>query len=289
MYLISTENSTDMPASFFKENNVGCLNLTTILDGKVYGHGEEMDPKEFFQKMREGAKPTTSQVNPEEAKAFFESQLDKYDGILHIGFDSGISGTVGSIAIGAREVMEKHPDKKIVVIDTLCATLGQGILVQHAVKMRDAGASMEEVEQWVRDNMMHMTTVFTVDNLFDLWRGGRVKKSVAVIGSLASVKPVLFVDNDGTLQPITNVRGRKKSLLYMVDYMEQHMGSKKDMNKDMIAIAHGDCIEDAEFVRDEIKRRFGFENFMIHNLGTVIGSHTGPTIVVLNYFGDSRR
>lgn len=289
MWKLLTDSSADLPKSFYTDNEIGCINLSCLIDGEVvWGNDKDLPASEFYKMMRNGAKPTTSQVNPEEAKKFFESYIDDYKEILYLGFTSGLSGTVGSGKIAAEELMEEHPDVKIIVVDTLCAAMGQGLLVYHCNELKKQGKSMEEVAKWAEDNKQNMIHLFTVDDLFDLWRGGRVSKTSAFVGTLAGIKPLLHVNEEGKLVSIDKVRGRKKSLTGLVDLMEKKMGSRKDDNKQMIMINHGDCLEDAEWLRDQIKERFGFENCMINNLSPVIGSHTGPSLIALFFVGDVR-
>ncbi len=287
MFKIITDSTADLPASFFEENEIGCLSLSYILDGESYGQGKELDYKEFYAKMREGNLPTTSQVNPETAKTFFEDIIKDYDEILYLAFSSGLSGTYNSVQVAAAEVMEEHPDKKIVVIDTLAASMGEGLIVIKAVEMRKEGKTMEEVADWVQENLQRVVHVFTVDDLFHLHRGGRVSKASAILGTLASIKPKLHVDAEGHLILIGKVRGRKKSLAALVDYMEEKTANCRD--KDGIyTISHGDCLEDAEYVRDLIQERFGMTNCMISHIGPTIGAHAGPGTVALFFLGESR-
>ncbi len=289
MWKLLTDSSADLPRSYYEENDIGVINLSCYIDGKIiWGKDKDIEPSEFYQMMRDGAKPTTSQVNPQEAKSFFEQYIGEYKEILYLGFTSGLSGTVNSGRIAAEEIMDEHPDVKIIVVDTLCAAMGQGLLVYYCNKMWKEGKTIREVADWAESNKMNMVHLFTVDNLFDLWRGGRVSKTSAFIGTLAGIKPLLHVNYEGKLVSIDKVRGRKKALNGLIEMMEEKMGSRKDVNKDMIMINHGDCIEDAEKLRDMIKEKFGFENCMINNLSPVIGAHTGPSLIALFFMGDIR-
>ena len=249
MFKIVTDSTADLPVEYLKEHDLGCMNLSYIMDGVTYGQGQELPEKEFYALMRQGKMPTTSQVNPEEAKAHFTEYLKENKEILCIAFSSGLSGTYNSMRIAADEIMEEQPDCKIIVIDSLCASLGEGLLVHKAVTLRDQGKSMEEVAEWVKNNRLHLVHVFTVDDLYHLYRGGRVSKATAFVGTLAGIKPKLHVDNDGHLIVIGKVRGRKKSLHALVDYMEEKMGSYRDQN-DIVFISHGDDLPAAELVRD---------------------------------------
>lgn len=289
MFKLVTDNTADLPLEYLKENNVDYMVLSYILDGVVYGKEKELDWKEFYAMMREGKMPTTSQVNPDEAKRFFEESIKENKEILYLAFSSGLSGTYNSGRIAAEEVMEEHPDVKIVVVDSRCASLGEGLLVHKAIKMRDEGKTLEETAQWINDHIKNLVHVFTVDDLFHLYRGGRVSKTAAVFGTLASIKPKLHVDDEGHLILIGKVRGRKKSLNALVDYMGEKMGSWEQENKeDYVFISHGDALEDAEYVRDQIKERFGMEHFLINNIGPTIGAHAGPGTIALFFMGESR-
>ncbi|MBO4982065.1 MAG: DegV family protein [Lachnospiraceae bacterium] len=288
MFKIVTDSTADLPKEYMEEHDLGCMYLSCIIDGVTYGQDNQLPEKEFYGLMRnEGKMPTTSQINPEEAKAAFEKYLEKDKEILYLAFSSGLSGTYNSVRIAAEELMEERPDCRIIVIDTLAASLGEGLLVYKAVALRDAGKSLDEVADWVRENLLHLTHVFTVDDLFHLYRGGRVSKSAAVLGTLVGIKPKLHVDNEGHLIMLGKVRGRKKSLTALVDYMEEKMGSYRDQN-DIVFISHGDALEEAEFVRDQIKERFGIDSFLINYVGTVIGSHTGPGVIALFFMGEER-
>lgn len=287
MFKIITDSTADLPMEYLKEHNVECLNLSYIVDGETYGHGKELPYKEFYNMMRQGKMPTTSQVNPEEAKECFENAMKQNHEILCLAFSSGLSGTYNSMRMAAEEVMEEHPDCKILVIDTLCASLGEGLLVYKAVTLRDEGKTIEEVAEWINTHIQNIIHIFTVDDLFHLHRGGRVSKATAVMGTLAGIKPILHVDQEGHLTALSKVRGRKKSLQALVDYMAEKMGSFASEN-DMVFISHGDDLESAEFVRDCIKERFGIENFLINNVGPTIGSHAGPGTVSVFFIGETR-
>lgn len=287
-FIITTDTTADLPADYIEKHGIGILSLTYTLDEKTYNWDNPLPVKEFYDKMRAGSLPTTSQVNPEEAAEIFEKIIKEQDAdILHIAFSSGLSGSYNSARIAAMELAEKYPDNKIVVIDSLAASMGQGLLVHKALAMKEAGKSLEETAAWVEENKLHMVHNFTVDDLFHLYRGGRVSKTAAFLGSMINLKPILHVDDEGHLIALSKVRGRKKSLLALVDSMEKQMGAFRDQN-DIIFISHGDCEEDAQFVADQIKERFGIESFLINYVGPTIGAHTGAGVVCLVYLGDYR-
>ena len=220
-YVITTENTADLPYSYYKEHQVEYMYLTYQLDGITYNKENELDFKEFYSRMRAGSMPTTSQVNSEE-------------------FSSGLSGSYNSVRLAAEELKEEYPDRKILVVDSLCASLGEGLFVYKAVQMKEAGASVDEVAAWLEEHKQNFCHVFTVDDLFHLYRGGRVSKAEAIVGTMINLKPLLHVDDEGHLIPLSKVRGRKKSLATLVSMMEERIGSWKDKN-DIIFISHGDC------------------------------------------------
>ncbi|MBQ0027337.1 MAG: DegV family protein [Lachnospiraceae bacterium] len=288
-YRIVTDTTADLPAEYIEGNKLGIMKLSYIFGDEEYsGETErELTEKEFYDRVRKGEMPTTAQVNPDQAKKVLEENLKYSSNILCISFSSGLSGTVGSVNIAANEIMEERDDVKIIVIDSLAASLGEGLLVHKAVVNKDNGMSFEDNAKWVEEHKLNMVHSFTVDDLFHLYRGGRVKRGAAIVGSLVNIKPILHVDNEGHLINLSTVRGRKKSLKELVNYMEAHMGSYADKN-DIVFISHSDCVEDAQFVADEIKERFGINSFLINYIGPTIGSHTGCGTVALFFMGDAR-
>ncbi len=287
-YVIVTDSTTDLPAEYVKEHGLYMMSLPYTIDGTAYTWDAPMPIKEFYDKMRGGALPTTSQANLEEAESLYESILKSRDAdILHVAFSSGLSGSFNTCRLAAADVQEKYPDRKIIVVDSLAAALGEGLFVHKAVTLKEAGKSLDETVTWLEKNKEHLVMNFTVDDLFHLHRGGRLSKTAAIVGTMINLKPVLHVDNDGHLVMLSKVRGRKKSLIALVDCMEKQIGSWKDKN-DIIFIGHGDCEEDARFVADLIRQRLGFETFLIDYIGPTIGAHSGPGTVALFYMGDYR-
>lgn len=211
-YVITTDNNSDLPEEYLKDHGVGCMYLSYSMDGKNYTHGNFLPEHEFYEAMRNGSMPTTAQVNPENAKALLEPYLKEGKDILHIAFSSALSGTYNSSRIAAEELMEDYPDRKIIVVDSLGASLGQGLLVYLAQEKKEQGEDLETVAKWAEENRLHMVHLFTVNDLNHLYRGGRISRTTAVVGSMLNIKPVLHVDNDGKLTAIGKVRGRKKSL-----------------------------------------------------------------------------
>ena len=286
-FKIITNTTADLPMEYVKENNLGLMVFNYTIKDETYSRGNELDWKEFYSMMREGHMPTTSQVNPEECRSYFEEYLKETDELLYICFSSGMSGTYNNACLAAETVMEEHPGCKITVIDSKCASMGEGLLVHKAVELKKAGKTMEETAAWVKENLLHLVHIVTVDDLNHLHRGGRVSKTTAVVGSMVGIKPIIHVDNGGRLINISKVRGRKKSLTALVDYMENRLGRYRESN-DIVFISHGDALEDACLVRDEIKARFGIEKFMINHIGPTIGAHSGPGTIALFFMGESR-
>lgn len=286
-YVITTDNTCDLPQEYLKEHEVPTMSLTYILDGKTYTEENSLPYQDFYKKMREGCMPTTSQVNPEEAKKNLLRFLEVNKNIIHIAFSSGLSGTYNSTRLAAQEIMEERPDCRIQVVDSLCASMGEGLLVHKALQLQEQGKSFEEVAAWLEQYKGNLVHNFTVDDLFHLYRGGRVSKTAAILGTMVNLKPVLHVDDAGLLKPVSKVRGRKKSLNTLVDSMEEQIGSWKEKN-DIVFLSHGDCYEDAVYVKEQVEKRFGIHEFMISPIGPVIGAHSGPGTIALFYMGDVR-
>ena len=284
-YVITVNSTVDLPKEWIKERHVPVVPLRYTIDGTTYTDMEGLSAKEFFAKLREGKMSVTSQVNPEEAVEALEPYVKEGKDILHLGFSSGLSGTLNSMRIGAQMLEEKYPGSKVIVIDTLCACLGEGLLLYYALKEKAKGKTIEEVAQWVEDNKLHICHNVTVDDLNHLHRGGRVSKTTAVIGTLVQIKPIIHMDNEGKLQVIGKERGRKKSLNKIVDMAVEQ---SEDWENDIVMITHGDCIEDAEYVAKLVREKMGIENILINNIGTVIGSHTGPGVVAVFCMGNKR-
>lgn len=286
-FVIVTDTTADLPKDYLEKNDIGLLALSFQLEEKEYAGDQPLDIKDFYDKMRSGLMITTAQVNPEQAKIKFEEYLKQGYDVLYIAFSSGLSGTYNNIRIAANELNEEYKENKVVIVDSLCASLGEGFLVNKAVELKKAGKSIDEVVKWLEENKLHVCHYFTVDDLNHLYRGGRVSKATAVIGTVMGIKPILHVDNEGKLIPIGKVRGRKKSLNSLVDNMEKLIGSYKSQN-DIVFISHGDAKEDAELVADKIKERLGIQSFLISPVGPTIGAHSGPGTIALFFMGENR-
>jgi len=286
-FVITTDNTCDLPKEFVKKHNIKIIPLYFTFDGKIFGDEYTMDPKEFYNIMRAGKMPTTMAANPDTARDIFMGLVNEGYDILHIAFSSALSSSCSVAQTVARDICEEKPGVKITVIDSLCASMGEGLLVYQAIKMKEAGKSMDEIARWLETNKLNLCHIFTVDDLHHLRRGGRVSRTSAVIGTLINVKPVLHVNDEGKLVPLNNVRGRKKAIVSLVDQMEKRLPGFEDKN-DIIFISHGDCLEDAEYLAALIKERFGIDNFMINYICPTIGSHSGPGTLALFFMGNSR-
>ncbi len=286
-FIITTDTTSDLPQDYLNKHSIGMLSLYYNLNGAVYGEDNVLEPKEFYDIMRGGALPTTMAVNPDTARNIFTSLIGEGYDILHIAFSSALSGSCSVAATVARELSDEHPESKIIVIDSLCASLGEGLLIHKAVQLKESGKSIDETANWVEKNKLNLCHLFTVDDLHHLHRGGRVSKASAIIGTLINVKPVLHVNNEGRLIPLNNVRGRKKALISLVDRMEESIKDYPYKN-DIVFISHGDCLEDAEFVADQIKERLGISDRFISYISPTIGAHAGPGTVALFFMGKER-
>ena len=287
-FVIVTDSSADLPADLVRELGVEVLPLSFTIQGKTYRNypdGREMAPGAFYQLLRSGGMATTSAVNVADYTAALEPLLQEGKDVLLLVFSSGLSATYQSSVIAVEELREKYPDRKLFTVDTLCASLGQGLLVWHAVEQKRKGASIEAVRDWAEENKLHLCHWFTVDDLHFLKRGGRISAATAVVGSMLSIKPVLHVDDEGHLINVAKARGRNASLTALVDHMEQ---TAIDPAGQTIFISHGDCLADAQKVADEVRRRMGVKDIVINHVGPVIGAHSGPGTVALFFLGTKR-
>lgn len=284
-FVLITDATCDFKEEYYKENGIEVLSLLFTLGEKEYDNSFSVSPEEFYGAMRSGVTGKTSQIPPDIYREAFEKVLAEGKDLLYLAFSSGLSGSYNNARLVAEELSEKYPERRIRVVDTLCASLGEGLFTNYVLALRNEGKTADEAADWAEERKLNLCHMFTVDDLMHLHRGGRVSKTVAIAGTLLGIKPVLHVDDEGRLVPVGKVRGRKASLTALVDGMEKRMG---DHRNDIIAISHGDCLEDAEFVRDLVKERFGIKSCIINHIGTVIGTHAGPGTVALFFMGDYR-
>ena len=284
-YRIVTDTCCDFPETMYEELQLSVVPLTLNFRGQEHDHFDEAFMKDMYAGMRNGEAGSTAAVNPDGWANAMEPILAAGEDVLVLAFSSGLSTTYQSAAIAADELAEKYPERTIRVVDTLCASLGQGLFVWHACKKRDAGMSLEELTAWCEDNKLNLCHWFTVDDLMFLKRGGRVSAATALVGTMLQIKPVMHVDNEGHLIKVGTARGRKASLNALVSKMGET--ALPDVN-DTVFICHGDCIEDAEYVAKQVKEKYGVKEVFIYYTGAVIGSHSGPGTMALFYLGKHR-
>ena len=286
--MILTDSSADLSAELVAELGVEVLPLSFTMEDRTYFNwpdNRDIDPADFYAKLRGGAMATTSAVNVADYTQAMEPLLKQGKDVLVLAFSSGLSATCNSARIAAGELMEQYPERKVYVVDTLCASLGQGLLVWYAANLKKQGKTMEEVRDWTEEHKLNLCHWFTVDDLMFLKRGGRVSAATAVLGTMLAIKPVMHVDNEGHLIKVGTARGRNASLKALVDHMEETVLDLKDQ---VIFISHGDCLADARKVADDVKARFGVETVIINYVGPVIGAHSGPGTVALFFLGSKR-
>lgn len=287
-YVLMTDSCCDLSASLAEELGIFVLPLSLELSGQTYHNyldGREIGFSDFYNRIRAGETATTSAISvgifEETMRPFLESGKD----ILCLSFSSALSTTYQSAVIAAGEMAESFPEAKIHVVDTLSASLGQGLLVYLCARKKQAGLDIDALRDYAEQTKGQVCHWFTVDDLNHLKRGGRVSATAALFGTMLSIKPVLHVDDQGRLIPVSKSRGRRASLTALVDRMEQ---TAVDPGTQTVFISHGDCLEDAQFVADEIRRRFGTEDIRINFVGPVIGNHSGPGTMALFFLGTER-
>ncbi len=285
-YVIVTDSSCDLPQSLIAEYGLEVIQLAVSLDGGEPTPNNELDLKDFYAQLRAKKRATTSAVNPEAFAVAFEKYLSAGTDVLYLGFSSGLSGTCNAGFVAARELAEKYPDRKCLVVDTLCASLGEGLMVVLAARKKRAGATIDEVRDYVEKNKLNLVHLFTVDDLFFLKRGGRVSALTAVAGSALGIKPVLHVDNAGHLIKIGVKRGRTPSLNDLCERMKE---LAIDPAEQLVFISHGDCEDEANYLAEKIKTEMGVkESILVSYIGPVIGAHSGPGTVALFFIGKER-
>ena len=285
-YQIITDSACDLPREMLRELNVVTVPLVVNFRGEARNDSvEDAQVKELYDAMRAGETASTSAVNPEGWRGVMEPVLENGRDVLVLAFSSGLSTTYQSAVIAADELRERYPERKLLVVDTRAAALGEGLLVWHTCKKRDEGLSLEALAAWVEEARDHTCHWFTVDDLVYLKRGGRVSAATAVLGTVLNIKPVLHVDNDGHLISMVKARGRKAAINTLVAKMGELQGS---WDNSTVFICHADCREDAEKLAALAKEKYGVKDAFIGNLGAVIGSHAGPGTLALFFMGNEK-
>ena len=287
LFEIVTDSCADMPEEYYLEKKIECVKLGFAMSGAHYGgdDGEKITEKEFYEKLRGGALPTTYQVTFESAKAHIERILKRGKDVLIIAFSSGLSGTFDSFILAAKQLSVSYKNRKIYVVDSLCASMGEGLLLHYVTEKADGGATIEETWKYAERLKGNIRHLFTVNNLFHLKRGGRVSSMTAIVGSILKIKPVMRVDERGKLVVKGKAMGRKKAMQTLVDEL---LKTHELTGDDPVFISHGDCLEDAEYVRDLLQAALPHICVRLGYIGAVIGSHSGDGTLAIFYKGKNR-
>lgn len=285
--VIITDSSCDLPLDFIENNKVTFLGLVCHFKNEdiIDDFGKTLNLKDFYNALREGEMPTTSQINIFRFTELFKQIISSGKSIIYIGFSSALSGCINSALIAKETILEENKDADITIIDTKCASIGQGILVYTAYKMLENGCSKDEIVKWVYSNMLYVNHWFVVDSLTHLKHGGRISASTALIGSMLNIKPVLKIDLEGRIVSAANIRGRKKAIKFLLENFKENAVNPENLT---VAISHGDCIEDATALEATLREEFNVKNIIIGYVGPVIGSHVGPNMLSLCFIGRNR-
>ena len=285
-YKIITDSCCDFTEEQYRQLDVSYVPLSVMYNGESHSNfSEEAAVKAFYDQLRAGVTATTSAVNPEGWANLMKPILEEGKDVLVLAFSSGLSATYQSAVIAAGELREQYPERTINVVDTLCAALGQGLLVWYACQKRDAGMSLAELTAWVEENKLHICHWVTVDDLSHLKRGGRISATTALVGTMLNIKPIIHVDDEGKLINVAKARGRKSAISFLADKLGT-LGEGYD--NDTIFLVHGDCAGEAEQLAEICRSKYGVKNVLIGYLGPVIGAHTGPGVLALFFMGKNR-
>ena len=283
-YQIITDSCCDLTEAQMQQLQVSCANLTVLYKGE--NHRNFSDPaavKAFYDELREGVTATTAAANPDDWASLMVPALQEGRDVLVIAFSSGLSTTYQSAVIAAKDLQEEYTQRTICVVDSLCAALGQGLLVHHACAKRDEGMSIQDLTAWLEEHKLNICHWVTVDDLSHLKRGGRISATTALVGTMLNVKPIIHVDNDGHLINCAKVRGRKAAMEYLVKKF-----GETATDFDTVFIGHGDCPEDAAALEALLREKYGIREIITGYVGPVIGAHTGPGVLVVFFMGSHR-
>lgn len=285
--VIITDSHSDFPLELIGDYNIPFIGPMCSFKGIEIEDdlGKSISYGEFYASMRAGEMPTTHQINPYRYEHLFEKYVHNGKSIIYLGFSSALSGSLNSACIAKKELMKKYIDADITIIDTLSASLGQGLLVYYACEMLKKGHSKDEIIDWIEENKLKVNHLFTVDDLNHLKRGGRLSNMAAFVGTLLSFKPILKVNDEGRIISLTKVRGRKKALRAIVDMMKERLTNPE---KQVIFISHGDCKEEVEHLKELILKELKVKAFIINYIGSAVGTHAGPGTIALFFLGDQR-
>lgn len=287
-YVIVTDSSCDMTAQMAQELDIQVAPLSVLLEGRTYKNyldGREIAFSDFYAALRGGKLAKTSAVNIEDFVQLFTPILEAEQDILYLGFSSALSATYQCGASAMEMLRERYPQRKLYAVDTLCASLGQGLMVYYAALKKREGLSIEQVRDYVEQNKLHLCHWFTVDDLHFLKRGGRISATTEIIGTMLSIKPVMHVDDEGRLIKVEIAKGRKGSIRRLKEKMAQSAVNPQDQ---VVFISHGDCLAEAQSLADMIKEQLGVKEVVLNYVGPVIGAHSGPGTIALFFLGDKR-
>ncbi|MEA4848333.1 MAG: DegV family protein [Clostridiaceae bacterium] len=285
--IILTDSCCDLPISYINNKKLAVINFSYTFKGKTYedDFGYTVSHKDFYNAMRAGEMPTTAQINTYRYESLFRSFLEKCDEIIYICFSSALSGSFMSANSAKRNLLEEYPEASIEIIDSRCASLGEGLLCRYVLELAEGGASSSEIVEWAERNKTRINHFFTVKDLDHLKRGGRISGTAAAIGTMLNINPMLTVCKGGGLKVIDKIRGRKKSLAALAELFVERAEEPENQT---IAICHGDCEEDARYVEELIRKHCNVREVIINSMGPIIGTHTGPGVVALFFMGKER-
>lgn len=287
-YTLISDSTTDLSVELISELDINVMPMEFHVGNTSYlnvADASTLSFPDFYNMLREGKSASTTQINVVAFQELFEDILKKGQDVLYLAFSSGLSGTYNSACIAAEELSEKYPERRIVVVDSLAASMGEGLLAYYAAKMRLDGKTIDEVATWLEGNKLRLCHWFTVDDLNHLKRGGRISPTVAFVGTLLGIKPVMHVDDEGHLIPVSKVRGRRQSLDALIDQMVKTCENPEEQT---IFISHGDAPEDAKYVAKVVSEKFNVNDIKINFIGPVIGAHSGPGTIALFFLGSKR-
>ncbi len=285
--ILFTDSCCDLPISFVRDNNIQVMSIRVNINGEDIPDdlGKSIAHKDFYALIRNGKLPTTSQVNVDTFEKNFRKYVSEGYSIIYIGFSSALSGCVNSARLAKEIIDEEIEGADITIVDTKSASMGLGLLVYYAANMLRDGKSKEDIINWLEENKLKVNHWFTVDDLNHLKRGGRVSSTVAIVGTMLSIKPIMHVDNEGRLIPVSKVKGRKKSIKALFDKLKEKI---VDSENQTVFISHGDCIEEAESLKELILSEIKVKEIIINNIGPAVGTHSGPGTLALFFIGNSR-
>lgn len=284
---IITDSSCDLGINFIEENNIELIPLLLNLDGETINDdlGKSLGYREFYEKLRAGSMPSTSQINIYTFEEKFKELLDEGYEILYIGLSSALSGTFNSANMARNNILEENPNAKIAVVDSISVSMGLGMLIKKACKMIEEGKMIEDIVQWIEENKNKVIHAILVDDLKHLKRGGRVSASTAAVGSILNIKPLLKLNNSGAVEAAEKIKGKKKALKRLASIVKE---KAINIENEILYIMHGDALEEAEYLKETILQELNFKEVKIEYIGTVIGTHGGPGTIAAVFFGDER-